>query len=843
MIRFNQWVFIFFLLVVALAPLRAETCVPVADIDGNGEVQRRSDGRLLLSHLFGFSSERVFAAWRAADATRTPGQIQAYLERHHRLWDIDANGRSAALSDGVLLLRYLAGKDGAALTLRLLGRGAGRADAAALLAYLELLTSTGDRDGDGVADGAELCAGTDPDNADSFPQQSEQTLRFLARDALAPYLESALASARADDGFADGMPMPEGGDPAGATKGNHSTVNTQERGVDEADLLRSDGHYLYAIRRASRDYAEPAEANVVPTAAAVKGNGDIVRIMQLGEPADKLIDLGAYAPAGEGGSVYLSGLYLAAEGDELIMLGGRRDEPYYGWYRPAYWQEQETAIYFADVSEPREPRAQPAIYLEGGLIDSRLVDNYLYLVTRYYPPYRPESSSAQIDEVLPRIRYGHQAEPVPIPVTGCYAEASDQARSAGMIGVFAIDLNDPDHSLEATCFFGEARTLYSSTDALYLAASDFRHGPLVDAPALIAPYNERTLIHKFTFAAGEMAYRGSGTVPGHLADNPREAAFRLSEAGQDLRVVTEIAQPLRFFEPMPVSVVAGGDTDPPQTSATDRVSPTPNGASPVILSILRDQGENRDLELIASLPNQQRPQAIGLQGERLYASRFLGDTAYLVTFRTVDPLYVIDLSDPYDPYIAGELKIEGFSDYLHPVGENLLIGVGKDAYPAANGGDSRGAWYQGLQVVLFDVQDPRQPTALQREIIGQRGTDAEILRNHLAFAGMSVSDGYRFAFGVSVHEDPGHVLDPERPGQQADFAHHGLYRFELVRGANGPVLQVLAPLITTENNDDWQAARSFEDRALLIDNAVHFYHNGRFWSREWRSDVTDPSNL
>jgi len=116
--------------------------------------------------------------------------------------------------------------------------------------------------------------------------------------------------------------------------------------------------------------------------------------------------------------------------------------------------------------------------------------------------------------------------------------------------------------------------------------------------------------------------------------------------------------------------------------------------------------------------------------ENLHATRFMGNRCYIVTFKKTDPLFVINVSDPTNPTILGELKIPGYSDYLHPYDENHLIGVGKEA-AEAEGGDF--AWYQGIRLALFDVTNVSNPIQLANHTIGERGSDSPVLSNHKAF--------------------------------------------------------------------------------------------------------------
>jgi uncharacterized secreted protein with C-terminal beta-propeller domain len=118
------------------------------------------------------------------------------------------------------------------------------------------------------------------------------------------------------------------------------------------------------------------------------------------------------------------------------------------------------------------------------------------------------------------------------------------------------------------------------------------------------------------------------------------------------------------------------------------------------------------------------------KGESIYSARFIGNRAYLVTFVRIDPLFVIDLSDPANPKVLGELKIPGVSDYLHPYDENHIIGVGKSTGEVEPAGWAR---FKGVKLSLFDVSDVSNPKEVAKYEIGERGTDSEALRDHKAF--------------------------------------------------------------------------------------------------------------
>ena len=123
---------------------------------------------------------------------------------------------------------------------------------------------------------------------------------------------------------------------------------------------------------------------------------------------------------------------------------------------------------------------------------------------------------------------------------------------------------------------------------------------------------------------------------------------------------------------------------------------------------------NSKMETIGKLENL-------AEKERIYSTRFIGDRLYMVTFLRIDPLFVIDLSNPNKPEVLGELKIPGFSDYLHPYDENHIIGIGKETGTNDWGGVST----KGVKVALFDVSDVKNPKQVDSYEIGQAGTDSE----------------------------------------------------------------------------------------------------------------------
>lgn len=576
-----------------------------------------------------------------------------------------------------------------------------------------------------------------------------------------------------------------------------STTNLQERGVDEADLIKTDGRHVYAI-------GAPNNQNY---------QDNTLRIMQINDGGKNLQEVKRLTLP-EGSS--LQNLYLAGKQRRLVTLGNayqampvpmpmpagtaRMMPPPYMMPRP-----QQTELNYIDVRQPEKAASTLKVQLDGNLNASRRVDDTLYLVLQSYPHINMNSGLDKLtaQDFLPTYRTADGKTGALVTADDCYvnrppktADADSSYYSNNIISVVAVDLNAADFRFKSRCYVGNTETLYASPQALYLATTDYQYNQAQGA-------RSNTGIHKFAFTGTDIAYRGSGSVPGHLSG--QESSFRFSEQDGYLRVITQNDQ---FSDPS-MAITA------------------PYGKSPGILSILKEGGTD-GLQLVSQLPNRKRPQHIGKPEEQLYASRFVGDQAYLITFRSTDPLYVLDLTNPQDPYIAGELEIPGFSDYLHPVGKHLLLGIGKDALPDPQG-EFRGAWYQGMKLSLFDTSKPGEMKEVDKLILGKRGTDSAALHDHHAVTTLPVGTDLRVALPIKLHDTPQAGMQ----GQPSDYYGHtqtGLYRFEVDKAAKK--IRQLAPLITERGREEyWSYPQN--DRSVMIGDYVHYFHNGNFWSQRW----------
>jgi len=620
-----------------------------------------------------------------------------------------------------------------------------------------------------------------------------------------------------------------------ADSGRFSDTNVQEAGVDESDRIKIDGDVLFALEMPDTNYP-----GIFPPFA----------ISDLSVPDRQPVEtLSAYRLA-KNSSGLLSrlrldalngtpqGMYLHknAASSQLVLLSNPAFNSWQNWRSTSVWAGLQTQVSWIDVSNPQELAIKSTMDIDGQLISSRKINNQLILVTRYHPRInglidypatnddaehnRDLIANADASSLLPQYRLTQNnatsAQAV-ISDNRCYrssvANPNDESDrrlqpypNPSVISIITIDLNSQNTRLNSTCFMGESETVYVSQESLYLATTEYNYNfSTDDFNRLTVDYIEpeiTTDVHKFGFTPGGTAeFKGSGSVNGHLGWYADRKPFRMSEKDGNLRIVS-------FNENQ--------------------------SGSPVTLSVLAESGGER-LETLSTLPNSSRPDHIGKPGERLYASRFVGDRAYLVTFRVIDPLYVLDLSNPYDPAIAGELELPGYSEYLHPVNESLLIGLGKDAV-ADNGsawGDGRGAWYQGLKLALFDVSDPAQPFVADSKVIGKRGTETPALFQHHSFAWLSgtANRNARLAVPLQLHNES---RRSSNPWDFSDWTSNGLLTME-VDPASTSFVEV--PDWTFESRTaghQYSPVSISSDRAVIgADGGLYVIHNGALQYGEW----------
>ena len=343
-----------------------------------------------------------------------------------------------------------------------------------------------------------------------------------------------------------------------------------------------------------------------------------------------------------------------------------------------------TVVAIIDITDRSAPAIEATIELDGGLATSRLIDSKLHLVLQLMPALpeggnSPAIRSAEIDDLLPDAAVSLAGQE---PKKRNLVEWQDFYRPIDPDGysvtaLVTLDLEDPEAPPKSAGVIADAGTIYASRQAIYLTdwGYDFR-GELRDT----------TDIYKFDLTAEGPVPTAAGSVPGRLLNR-----FSLGEHEGYLRAATTVLDP---------SVEA------------------PNPVSNGVYVLAPEDGQLKIVGLVEGIA----------PGESIFSARFLGERGFLVTFVRVDPLFTLDLSDPTSPRVIGELKVPGYSDYIHPLGKNHLLTIGKDAIDT---GDP--SLFQGVQISIFDVTDFAHPKQLDVEITGGRGTESEALDDPHAF--------------------------------------------------------------------------------------------------------------
>lgn len=581
-----------------------------------------------------------------------------------------------------------------------------------------------------------------------------------------------------------------------------SGTTVQEVGIDEDDLIKTDGERIYTIAASARDDAGTPTPSLVAHRRLADGSIEVSASLALAADAN------SYQVA--------QGMLLAESARRIAVLG----ENITLWPGDSgCWVE--TASGCAGAPAPRlMPAFQPSrvlvqlveagadgslvagtrFSLAGRLIGSRLVGAALVVVTSHQPVLAAEAllpgataveREAALDtitagDVLPTLRTDDGAAAPLVAETDCYVQPANASPGIEITTISVFDLSSHDAAPRSRCIVGGTEALYLSPASLVLATTRYNYRSEQTGDVVTTyPTGITTDLHKFALGADLPVYRGSGTVAGHLGWDSARKSYRISEHEGNLRV-------LSF-----TGVTGWGFGDD-----AGRVAP-----SPATLTVLRERASDRSLEVISQLPNPARPAPLGKPGEQVYGVRFLGDRAYVVTFRQIDPLYVIDLSDPLDPKEAGVLEVPGFSDWLFPIAKGLLFGVGRSA-------DANGA-LGGVKVALFDVSDPAVPALVAERTFGLLGSSTALGASPHGLNWLQVGSTARLALPMSVLQDGG---DWQR----------GLLRIEVDSAARTLAVKPLIPAVSAAGGFSMSSERS-----LQIGAKLYYLSAGQLSAWDW----------
>jgi inhibitor of cysteine peptidase len=477
--------------------------------------------------------------------------------------------------------------------------------------------------------------------------------------------------------------------------GDVSETNVQVQGVDEADIVKTDGQSIFQAEH------------------------DKVRIIQA-VPGAQMKVLSTIRFDGN-----FSPNQLFLQDDQLVVIGHQYNEIYRTYEDVAKDSliapmMQLTTIIVYDVSNPAEPKQVREVKVEGHYVSARKVENLVYLITQHYPDYWLLKENRKID-IRPKYSdtaYDSKERSIDYDDIRYFPES----RQPNYTLIAALDLDQPKKEVAMTTYLGSGNQLYMSKENLYLAVENYGDMERKDR-GVVAPDTD---VHKFEVKGLDVKYHSSATVPGTVLNQ-----FSMDEHNGYFRVVTT------------------------KGYAWDEQRPSSNHLY-ILDKNLKETGKIEELA----------------RGERIYSARFMGDRIYMVTFKETDPLFVFDASDPANPKVLGELKIPGFSNYLHPYDENHIIGFGQDTKIVAEKGASQPRILtDGVKISLFDVSDMSNPKEKFTEVIGGRGTYSPLNHDHKAL--LFNKDKDIFAFPISVYRNS------EKNEYEQIFEYQGAYVYSI----------------------------------------------------------------
>ncbi|MGE3279072.1 MAG: beta-propeller domain-containing protein [Candidatus Altimarinota bacterium] len=484
----------------------------------------------------------------------------------------------------------------------------------------------------------------------------------------------------------------------GAGADDYSQTNVQVKGVDEADIVKNDGKYIYLIKNDTVRIVEAYPGTTLKELSTITLDDPDFTPQEIYVDDNQMVIIG---------HVYRYRDYPYPTPRPLMMESRMAVDI---WPGPVFDQTR-MKVYVYSITNRSNPRKQRSIEIEGNYTSSRKVGKNVYFVLNQYIPYFYIQKDQPADVILPLFKdsaHGEEDKPL-VRCTGVQYFPNFQDRNYMIVA--GLNIADLDGELNRKVVLGSSQNIYASRENLYVAAPHYREIQRRVGRDLYYENEQSTLVYRFKLAQDEVEYQNQGSVPGNILNQ-----FSMDESGDTFRIATTL------------------DSYNSRTGSS-----TWNN-----LYVLNRDNMNTVGKIEEIAPD-----------ERIKSVRFMGNRAYMVTFRNVDPLFVIDLSTATTPKILGELKIPGWSDYLHPFDETHLIGFGREVSPEAEDAEFlTSEFLLGMKLSIFDVTDVANPKETHKEVIGARGTTSDLLYNHKAL--LFDKDKKLLAFPITITEE----IDP-----------------------------------------------------------------------------------
>lgn len=543
----------------------------------------------------------------------------------------------------------------------------------------------------------------------------------------------------------------ESADMSTSNSSSHSTTNNQVEGIEEGDIVVTDGHHIYSI----------IDNQIVITDASNPKSLKVKSKISL-QP-----------------NSYPSQLML--HDDMLIVILDQYVEMKQDRYMGGI---SLTKAAFYNIEDAANPKLVREIGQDGYMNGIRKYNDVLYIVTNKTPNYWLLSEEEDV-ELRPYMYDSASEQITPMDIKQLSILPGSMEPSYTIIS--AIDLeNLESKEIQTKGFLGGSSTLYMSNEALYLTA--FNYSPTIyesksstsfTTDIAIMPVATNTDIYKFSLDRTKVELVGSTSLKGSILNQ-----FSMDEHNGYFRIAT----------------TEGNMWGSPEQASKNHLF--------IFDEQLKKVGELTDLA----------------KGERIYSARFMGDKGYIVTFKQVDPLFVIDLANPKNPKVLGELKIPGFSNYLHPLDENHLIGFGYETETRIDSYSKQPfTTTAGMKISLFDITDFNNPKEQDAVVIGGRGTYSDLQHNHKA---LFRNNKYNyFGFPVVVYEGKGEF--------DVQYKGNGALVYEIT-AENGIQLKgnLVTPAKSGEQYEEWGTNIS---RLLYIDETLYTVSGNEIKSYDLKS--------
>jgi inhibitor of cysteine peptidase len=547
----------------------------------------------------------------------------------------------------------------------------------------------------------------------SFSSQ-EELLTFITDNSATSYAYPMMARGIAFD-EAVAMEAPQattiaksaGGEASVGPQPDYSQTNVQVEGVDEADIIKTDGDYIYTI-----------SSNVLFIIKAYPGeDAEVVSKIKLASTPE---------------SLFIKGNYLA-------VFGNFYDNDYFRKINFIPTQGM-TYVNIYDIKDKEDPTLVEEYKFEGYYFRGRMVDDYMYIVTNTRPEYRPIPMPMVVENDIAR----------PIPINDIYYY-SVPYNDPVFVNIHAINLDAPDGVSSKSIVVEGSQNMYMSEDNMYITYTEYinEYELTMDITmGLLEPKlssADKELIDKIKATDNQVLSRGEkqskiyAVYQRYIQYLPANEQDALQNEIQD-----KLKAKLEEYDYFEFTVINKVHVD------KDKIEPVANGKVPGSIINQFSLDEYKDVLRIATTVNtrwssldnsrtestnnvytldsdlQILDKLEGLaEGESIYSTRFIGDRLYLVTFKQVDPFFVIDLSNPNNIVELGKLKIPGFSRYLHPYDNDIIIGIGRDATDTGR--------QQGLKISLFDVSDVQNPKEIAKYVTESTYAGSTAEYEHKAF--------------------------------------------------------------------------------------------------------------